>query len=399
MKKLGLRSLVVVLALGMSGGADAFMEDGTVRLGHVGILTGPGVDYGTQVLNGLKIAIEEINRSGGITVASKKLRLELAPFIYDSARDVAQSIALTRKLALSDKVLAMFGPVSSNEAVSVFGVLQRKLDDPSDSGLKLLVMNTSALREGLGDISPWAFRNATVENLLLGDALPKVIQARGPIKTASAIYLGSEDYGPTMMKNVYGPLLRQLNIELLSSDATSEGDRDYSPIIAKLIRLKPDMLILLGRYDIGAKAMIEAKRQNFSTKVVWASGMISQELIKTGRSAVDGMMMVSSYDATVPRAAEVAKTFKQIAGVDMNEFGANSYEAVYLMKSAIERADLQNTPESIEKDRAKLREALRGIKGFPGLMGTIDMSSNSNDTIKQGVVLVIRDAKFEIWKP
>src|SRR5204862_4715332 len=119
MKKLGLRSLVVMLALGMSGGADAFMEDGTVRLGHVGILTGPGVDYGTQVLNGLKIAVEEINQSGGITVASKKLKLEFAPYVYDSARDVAQSIALTRKLALSDKVLAMFGPVSSNEAVSV----------------------------------------------------------------------------------------------------------------------------------------------------------------------------------------------------------------------------------------------------------------------------------------
>ena len=83
----------------------------------------------------------------------------------------------------------------------------------------------------------------------------------------------------------------------------------------------------------------------------------------------------------------------------MNEFGANSYEAVYLIKDAIERADIQNTPESLEADRRKLREALRGIKGFPGLIGNIDMSPNSNDTIKQGVVLVIQSAKFEIWKP
>src|SRR5439155_4457554 len=134
-----------------------------------------------------------------------------------------------------------------------------------------------------------------------------------------------------------------------STDGVHEGDRDYSALIARLMRLNPDMLILLARYDVGVKTMIEAKRQGFTPRLVWASGMISQELIKTGRSAVEGMMMVSSYDATVPRAAEVAKKFKQIAGVDMNEFGANSYEAVYLMKSAIERADLQNMPESIEK--------------------------------------------------
>ncbi len=399
MRKSVLRCLTLALALGVSEGASAFMDEGTIRVGHVGILTGPGVDYGTQVLNGLKIAIEEVNGSGGVTVAGKKVKLELAPYVYDSARDVAQSIALTRKLALSDKVLAMFGPVSSNEAVSVFGILQRKLDDAADSGLKLLVVNTSAMREGLGDISPWAFRNATVEQILLEEALPKVMEARGPIKTASAVYLGSEDYGPAMMKNVYGPLLAKLRVELLSSDGTHEGERDYSPIIAKLTRLKPDMLILLGRYDIGAKAMIEAKRQGFSPKVVWASGMISQELIKSGRGAVEGMMMVSSYDATVPRAAEVAAKFKAATGVDMNEFGANSYEAVHLLKTAIEHADIENTPESLEADRTKLREALRGIKGFAGLIGNIDMSRTSNDTIKQGVVLVIQNGRFEIWKP
>src|SRR5215470_13093678 len=143
MRKSMLRYAMVVLALAVSDGARAFMDDGTIRVGHVGILTGPGVDYGTQVLNGLKIAIEEINGPGGVTVAGKKVKLELTPYVYDSARDVAQSIALTRKLALSDKVLAMFGPVSSNEAVSVFGVLQRKVDDAADSGLKLPVVNTS----------------------------------------------------------------------------------------------------------------------------------------------------------------------------------------------------------------------------------------------------------------
>jgi branched-chain amino acid transport system substrate-binding protein len=394
-----LRLSAAVLALSIADGADAFTEQGTIRVGHVGILTGPGVDYGTQVLNGLKIAVNEINEAGGVTVAGRKMKLDLAPHVYDSARDVAQSIALTRKLALSDKVLVMFGPVSSNEAVSVLGVLQRKLDDASDPGLKLPVVNTSALREGLGEISPWAFRNATVENLLLDSTLPVVMKARGPIKTASAVYLGSEDYGPAMMKNVYGPLLKKLDVELLSSDGVFEGDRDYSPVISKLVRLKPDMLILLGRYDIGAKAMIEAKRQGFEAKLVWASGMISQELIKTGRSAVEGMMMVSSYDSSLPRAAEVARKFKSIAGVDMNEFGANSYEAVYLVKAAIESAGIQNTEESIDADRRKLRDALRAIKGFPGLIGKIDMSANSNDTVKQGVVLVIRNAKFEIWKP
>src|SRR5205807_3373304 len=109
------------------------------------------------------------------------------------------------------------------------------------------------------------------------------------------------------------------------------------------------------------------------------------------------MMMVTSYDATVPRAAEVAKAFKAATGVEMNEFGANSYEAMYLIKWAIENSDPQNTPESIENDRLKLRAALRRIKGFPGLIGNIEMNSSSNDTIKQGLVVIIRNGQFEIW--
>src|SRR5215510_14386431 len=107
MKLVLLRSALVVLALGLPGRVAAFMEEGTIRLGHVGILTGPGVDYGTQVLHGLKIAIDEINQPGGLAIGGKKVKLELAPYVYDSARDVAQSIALTRKLALSDKALLM----------------------------------------------------------------------------------------------------------------------------------------------------------------------------------------------------------------------------------------------------------------------------------------------------
>jgi branched-chain amino acid transport system substrate-binding protein len=399
MRKWILPSAIVAMALASAGAAHAFMDEGTVRVGHIGILTGPGVDYGTQVLNGLKVAQDEINQAGGVTVAGKKVKFDLAPYVYDSARNVAQAIALTRKLALSDKVLAVFGPVSSNEAVSVFGVLQRKLGDSVDTGLQLPIMNTSAMRDGLGEMSPWAFRNATVEQFLLAESLPKVIAARGPIKTASVVYLGSEDYGPAMLKNVYGPLLEKQGIQVVSADGVHEGDRDYSALIGKLMRLNPDMLILLARYDVGAKTMIEAKRQGFTPKLVWASGMISQELIKTGRAAVEGMMMVSSYDATVPRAAEVAKKFKVAAGVEMNEFGANSYEALYLLKAAIESSDLRNTAESVEEDRRKLQAALRQIKGFPGLIGNIDMHPSVNDTIKQGLVVTIRNGQFDVWKP
>lgn len=379
--------------------SQAFMEEGTVRLGHVGIMTGPGTGYGTQVLYGLKVALDEINQSGGVTVAGKKLKLNLDPYVYDSARDVAQSIALTRKLANSDKVLLVFGPVSSNEAVSVFGLLQRKLDDSGDSGLKVPVMTSSAMRDGLGVVSPWAFRNATVEKHLLGTSLPKALKARGPIKTAAVVYHGWEDYGPAMLENVYGPLLKKYGVQVLGSDAVHKGDRDYSPLIGKLARQHPDMLLILARYDVGARTMIEAKRQGFQPRMVWGSGMISQELITAGREAVEGMLMVSSYDASVPRAAEVAQKFKAAAGVEMNEFGANSYEAMRIVKWAIERAGIKNTPESLENDRRLLREALRQLKDFQGLMGTIDMSPDSNNTLKEGLILTIRDGKFMPWTP
>lgn len=111
MKRLTLKNLVgitVVLVLLISLFTSAESSNTkTIRLGVNLELSGSVAQFGQRNLEGLKMAIEEINSKGG--VLGKKIEL----VIYDNKSDKTEALNVATKLATKENVFAMLGPVTS----------------------------------------------------------------------------------------------------------------------------------------------------------------------------------------------------------------------------------------------------------------------------------------------
>src|SRR5438105_2406943 len=107
---------VLVAACGSTGGGGGGTSNSysgkTIKFGSVLSLTGAGSVYGPQSLNGAKLAVKEINASGGVNGAQIDLASE------DDTSDKGISAQKTQALIQSNQVLALLGPTLSNSAVA-----------------------------------------------------------------------------------------------------------------------------------------------------------------------------------------------------------------------------------------------------------------------------------------
>jgi ABC-type branched-subunit amino acid transport system substrate-binding protein len=106
--------------------------------------------------------------------------------------------------------------------------------------------------------------------------------------------------------------------------------------------------------------------------------------------------MGSSFSPGAPQVKALADEFKKRTGADINLFGMNGYEAGYLIKDAIEKAGIKNTPDSLREDRIKFRDGLEKAS-IVSITGEKLVFSDERDTVKAGFILTIRKGEFVEW--
>ncbi|MDT7944675.1 MAG: ABC transporter substrate-binding protein [Dehalococcoidia bacterium] len=105
-----------------------------MKIGLMAAMTGLLQSFGKNSLAAARYAVDQINAQGGVRLRDGSMaKLELV--VYDEGcPNVEQGLAAARKAA-SDPVVIVVGPTCSSTAEPVFGILQKKLDDPPDPGL------------------------------------------------------------------------------------------------------------------------------------------------------------------------------------------------------------------------------------------------------------------------
>ena len=158
-------SLTLIAALGAIAGlvvtSPAGAQERTVKIAGFGAKSGVVRVFGINSEAAMKAAAEEINNAGGVTLGDGtkgKIAIEL----LDDRCNAEEGISVVRRIASTDAIVAV-GPTCSNVAESLFGILQKKVGDSSDSGLQFPIIADVAAKGGLAKISEWAFRNVPSE--------------------------------------------------------------------------------------------------------------------------------------------------------------------------------------------------------------------------------------------
>jgi branched-chain amino acid transport system substrate-binding protein len=398
---LSLAAATALSAVAVSS-VTAFQKDETVVICSIEPLSGVGTSLGAPNYIGKQIAVDEINAAGGISIGGKKVKFKLVS--EDDQTKPEQGVPLFRKCADSDKALVITGSQYSRVTESMWGLLQKKLDDAQDVGLQVPSMSFLSMKAGITSLSPWAFRNAGSEPDQHELAMKLMEQRYGPFKNYAGAVEANEAHSVAAWKAAYTPALDRRQIKPVAYVEWYETDRDFSVQIRQLKRAEADFFILSSHFQANVGAMLEAQRQGYKPKMVISHiGADAVEMVDLGKQSTEGIVFPAAIHMALPepKVTWLAEEYKKRTKEKyMPQFVGLGYEGIMIIKEAIERAKIDNTPESLAQDRRKVRDQLANIKNYKSFAG-MTLNMNQNRDIERPTYLVkITGGTFKLfWTP
>lgn len=384
---------VVLFAAGTA--AFAFQEDGTVRIGMLESQTGQFAPYGLPGVWGSRIAIDEINEAGGVLIDGQRVKIEVVPSPNgeDAGGDPGHAIALVRKMVFDDQVLMIKGLSASNTGEAVFNYL----NELNNQGNPIVVHSSAVGAPGLGAISEWGFRNTFSENYVVG-GIARALKEQG-VETAGFYIMQDNIYFPSIAEKAIIPALEAEGIAVVKITEGVSRDTNYARQVNELRSVNPDAVYVLANTLPAINFMKEARRRGLSPKYfVGGISQLTPDTLESGGEAMEGMIMAGSYDPTSESIVAFAEEFRSRHQQDISLFAVNAYEAIYMLKEALENADIKNTRETLDEDRRKFQQAFKDVS-ITSITGETIAFNEVRDTPKQGVILTIRDGAFTAWQP
>src|SRR6186997_901747 len=225
----------------------------TTREPYIVAAAGPWKQgYGLQNLQGVELAVEEINNAGGINGHALRLVSRDDDGEGDKATKIAQDFVATRSIS------AVIGHVNSSGMLSAAPVYDGQL----------VAVATSATSPDLSGISSWVFRIISSDSLN-GIALANFASKFGQRAPASvAVLYENNTYG----RGLADSFRRSFHGDIVSLDPINADLPTAEPYISYLKTRKPRIVFVAGRVASGLKILEEAKRQGFNPIFVGGDG-------------------------------------------------------------------------------------------------------------------------------
>ena len=362
-----LLGLVPVLAGLLTGVAHAQTRD--VKIYAFGAKSGVVRIFGLNSEAAMKAAAEQINKAGGVTLGDGSKGKLVIEYLDDRCNAEEGINALRRIAAQSDAFVAV-GPTCSNVAEPVFGILQKKVGDASDSGVQFPLYTDVAAKGGLAGMSQWAFRNVPSESNMYKSLFDWIKASHPEIKS---IWGGVEkDFAHSNATfNVMKDHAGKVGFEVKGQSEWLLADTSFSTQVREMRRAEADLVMISAHPFTTCGVLKEMQRQGVKPKMlVGLTSSSSMETLQGCAAQAEGMIIPTSFAPVTAEARNAAKAV-QTLGANMDLHNAAAWENIFTLKDLIEKSKIMARPDSTQSDRNKMREALANMKETQGLLGKI----------------------------
>ena len=351
-------SLAGLLA-GCDGGKAAGNE---ILIGHVASMTGDRASFGTSSDKGARLALEEINASGGVLGRQLKLLTE-----NNQSKTGEPKLAI-KKLISSDHVVAVLGEVASSASLEMAPVAQDAQIPMVSSG------STNPRVTQKGDC---IFRVCFIDPFQ-GMVMSKYALGKGWKKVA-VLTESTSDYSVGLTET-FRKHFTENGGALVAERTYAKGDKDFSGALAALKAEKPDAIFLPGYYTEVALIARQARQAGIDAPLLGGDGWVSNSLIEVAGPHIEGGCFCDHLVTDGFKAK-----FKAKYGEEPDSMAALGYDSLEVLADAMKRAGTT--------DGRKVRDALAATKDFPGASGNITLDKDRNAT-KPAAIMTIKDGKF-----
>ncbi len=344
----------------------------TIKIGSTLDLTGPNAVYGEQVKQGLDLAIDEINNGGGIE--GKKIEIKY----LDSKSDSKTAVTNAQQLISVNGSKILIGEISSNATQAMIPVVEQNnafLFAPASSSPKLTGISKSFARNWPSDIAEAV-------------SAAKFARSEFSANTAAILYVNS-DYG-TGLKEKFSKTFENGGGKIVSAETYTVGATDFKTVLLKIKATNPDCIYLAGNPKEMGACIKQLRDNNLTAKIISNTGFLQKDCLSLAGASANGVIVptpeYSPNDSTKRKVFDFFKKFKAKYNVEPTMVNANAYDAIYLIKEAVEKNG---------NDAPKIAAFIRNKQGFDGATGLVNFV---NGDIEVGIVFkIIRDGKPEIY--
>jgi branched-chain amino acid transport system substrate-binding protein len=374
-----------LLAAGVAMAVSPALAQQTLTLGFLTSETGPFVSLSRTNEVAAQIAIDEVNAAGGVN--GKKLRV----VTFDTAGVPAQTVIGFRKLAEDDKVLAIIGPFSS-------GQVQVAAPAADRAGVVIMAMASSA--PNLVAKNQYAFRNTSDEALMFDKVLKTLKNKKMPTATGAVAYANDDTISRTMGEKVLPAFMKKAGIDVKLSVDFKLGAFDLSAQVSQLKASPTDLVAVGAPPEAAIKLVQEMRRQGHKGRIVAGSTINDPDLparmgkegngsLVPGAWYADLNARTKKFSAEFEKRSKAAKLERTLA----SQFDAATYDIVQYYVWAMKEAKVTGDPAKLAAERTAIRDAIKRMKDFPALEGSVSFGAN-NDALKPIYVQEARDGKF-----
>ena len=325
--------------------------------------------YGLQNLQGVELAVDDINKAGGIN--GHTLRV----ITRDDDGDGATAAKIAQEFVSNRRVSAVIGHVNSSGMLSAAPVYDGQL----------AAVATSATSPDLTGISSWVFRIISSDSLN-GIALANFASKFGQRAPASvSVLYENNTYG----RGLADSFRRSFHGEILSLDPIDADLPTAEPYVAYLKTRKPRIVFVAGRVASGLKILEEARRQGFSPIFVGGDGW---QGILADTATAEGTYMGMSFtpEDHSPAAKTFVANFTKKFKTAPDSHAALAYDATMLVSQALKDRG---------PDRRAVRDYLRSLNretAYQGLTGPAYFEDNGDPVGMRFKVFRVHDGSLTV---
>lgn len=390
--------LVLALQGARTPVAQAQVGERYIELAAYWPMTGPARIAGIVNEAVLKAAVDEVNKQG--ILLPDGVRAKFRYTIFDDRCKADEGLAIVPKVA-AGPYLVLIGPVCSSVAEPTFGILQKHIDDANDTGYRLPVWSDTSIAEGLAQISDWSFRNTPSEGPMFVETL-RWLKQRHNARTVAVAYESDFAHAVSSYRHTQNAV-QELGLEIITTQKWLWLDTEMSSQVRALRDAKADIWVLNVHDISGCSVAAEMTRQGVKIgtapkAVMTLTSFASQNAVKNCGDLIKGWYDPHAYALTSPEAKRAQEAVLKYPNGDQMTMGnAAVWEIVMWLQELIPQAGIAGKPETLQRDRRLLRDAIANMGARPGLLGTSIMGPTGDMAYKPWVVIAAADGKT--WAP
>ena len=378
-------------ALAVPGVAGA--QEREVRISGFGAMTGVVRSFGINSKAALEAAADQINKAGGVKLGDGAKGKIVIDFLDDRCT-AEEGISVVRRIASGNAIVAV-GPTCSNVAEPLFGVLQKKAGDASDTGLQFPIFTDVAIKGGLAKISEWAFRNVPDESQMY-TTLFKWLKATRP--ELKSVYGGVEEdfaHSRASWHAIMKVVSAKEGFEVLGESKWLLNDTNFSNQAREAKKANADIIAIAAHPFTTCGMLKEMERQGVKPKlVIGLTSSSSLETLQGCAGQAEAIIIPTSFAPVNPQAQAAAGAVSKFKGsLDLHSGAA--WENVFILKQVMEEQKVMAKADTVQADREKIRVGLAKLAQTKGLLG-ITKRTDDREAVKPYLFVHAKGGKWEV---